>query len=170
MLVNIGQRQRPNGLVGALLECHDRIRSFSGLAVAVGDREELAADQLAEACTRIARYFSQGLPLHVQDEEQSILPRLVGRAPALDDTLAEMRAQHASHEAPLGELIVLCGKLPQAPDAALRSDFRAVAQLLDRELRRHLELEETRLFPALPVQLGEDEQAAILAELRARRV
>jgi iron-sulfur cluster repair protein YtfE (RIC family) len=169
VLVKLGQRRAATDLVGALLECHERIRSMSGLAATVADRLELPAAEIDDACARVARYFSESLPLHVRDEEDSILPRLGGRSTALDDTLAEMHAQHQSHEAPLRQLIDLCAQMRAAPEAAVRSAFRDVARHLQEELRRHLELEETRLFPALRTKLGLDEQAAILAELRARR-
>ena len=38
-----------------------------------------------EASRRCERYFSEALPLHVEDEEQSLLPRRRGRTPELDD-------------------------------------------------------------------------------------
>jgi iron-sulfur cluster repair protein YtfE (RIC family) len=169
MLVKLGQRRAATDLVGSLLECHERIRSMSGLAVIVADRQELPADERADACARVARYFAESLPLHVRDEEESLLPRLTGRSAALDETLAEMHAQHQSHAAPLAELLDLCGQMRAAPEATVRAAFREVAHHLHQEFRRHLELEETLLFPAMRTQLAPDEQATILAEVRARR-
>lgn len=169
MLVTLGRRAAATDLVGALLECHERIRAMSTLATTLADREDLPADQAREAGLRVSRYFSEALPLHVRDEEESILPRLTGRTPALDDTLAEMHAQHESHGDPLGRLVALCSALGDEPEPALRSALREVAHPLEQELRRHLELEETRLFPEMRALLSADEQAAILRELRARR-
>jgi hemerythrin-like domain-containing protein len=169
MLVNIGHRQPATDLVSLLLECHDRIRTFGALAVTVGDQPGLPADQIDVACVRIARYFSESLPLHVQDEERSLLPRLGGRSAALDETLAAMQEQHRSHEAPLRQLIELCSSMRAAPDTAAKATFREVAHHLAREWRRHLELEETSLFPALGAALSPEEQTAIMVEMRARR-
>jgi hemerythrin-like domain-containing protein len=169
MLVNIGHRPAPTDLVSALLECHERIRTFGALAVAVGDRPDLPPDQADAACLRVARYFSESLPMHVQDEERSILPRLAGRSAALDEALAEMQAQHRTHEAPLRQLIELCPRMCTAPDATVRADFCGVAHHLDQDFRRHLDFEEASLFPAVRAQMSPDEQVAILAEMRARR-
>jgi len=80
-----------------------------------------------------------------------------------------MHAQHQSHGDPLRQLVALCRTLCDEPEPATRSALREVAHPLDRELRRHLELEETRLFPEVRALLSPDEQAAILSELRARR-
>jgi iron-sulfur cluster repair protein YtfE (RIC family) len=169
MLVTIGHRAAATDLVPALLECHTRIRFFSGLAVTVGEPRDLAPEQIDDGCARVARYFDEALPLHVLDEEESILPRLTGRSRALDDTLTEMSQQHQEHRAPLRRLIDLCAKMRAAPTDVVRAELREVAHHLDREFRRHLEIEETRLFPAIPAQLSSDERAAILAEMRGRR-
>lgn len=169
MLVTLGHRRAAADLLGALLECHARIRSFSALAVKVADRPDLPAAETAETCARVARYFAEALPLHVQDEEASIQPRLQGRSRVLDDVLAEMHAQHQAHEAPLRRLVALCALLPTTADVAVRSTFREVAYALDEQLQQHLRHEETLLFPAFPAELSAAEEHAIMAELRARR-
>ncbi len=169
MLVTLGHRRATADLVGALLECHERIRSFSTLARRVADRPDLPAAERAEACARIARYFVEALPLHVQDEEVSIRPRLQGRSRVLDDVLAEMHAQHLAHKVPLGRLVELCARLGATPDLATRTAFREVAYHLDEQMEQHLRHEETLLVPAFRAELSHDEEAAILAELRARR-
>ncbi|HEU5061001.1 MAG TPA: hemerythrin domain-containing protein, partial [Kofleriaceae bacterium] len=98
-IVRIGQTSGGEGdPVDALLACHDRIRTFVALAgrAAAGAG---APGEIAEACRRIERYFREAMPLHVADEEESILPRLRGREAALDRALAEMHEQHSAHEA-----------------------------------------------------------------------
>jgi len=169
MLVKLGHRPPATDLVSLLLECHERIRTFAALAVAVGDQPGLPADQIEAAHQRIVRYFSESLPLHVQDEERSILPRLAGRSAAIDGTLATMQAQHQAHEAPLRQLTKLCSSTRAAPDTAGTPAFRDVAHHLDHELRLHLELEEASLFPVLGAQLSPDEQTVVMVEMRARR-
>lgn len=38
MLVTIGSRPRQDGLIGPLLECHQRVRFFTALAERIGRR------------------------------------------------------------------------------------------------------------------------------------
>lgn len=66
----------PEDLVDLLGECHERIRRFVAMARQAGSRQGVPADQIAQACIHVERYFTQALPLHVADEEQSIEPRL----------------------------------------------------------------------------------------------
>jgi len=162
-IVRIGERgeEREGDVVDSLLTCHRRIRSFLELAARVG-RGGDPAEQVAEACGQIGRYFRDAMPLHVADEEQSILPRLRGRDPAVDQALAAMHEQHSAHEAQLAEL------LSAVAEPASRARIAAAAAALAEALAPHLELEEAVLFPAIR-RLDERELAAIAAEVRARR-
>lgn len=171
MLHTIGKKQSSDGdLVDMLLECHGRIRNFSGLAIAVGERADVSPSEVAEVCARVERYFSQALPLHVRDEEESILPRLRGRSAAVDAALDRMHEQHALHEDILGRMLASCAALranPEAPDA--RGALLAVARPLWSVFEPHLEAEEQIIFPAIRALLSPEERAAIVGELRERR-
>jgi iron-sulfur cluster repair protein YtfE (RIC family) len=166
-----GPRQVNHDLVDLLLECHERIRAFGALARKLGEQSDFGSDDVVEASLGVVRYFTQALPLHVQDEEQSILPRLKGKQPAVDAALAQMQAQHASHQRPLERVVAICGDLARRATGApeLGAELHGLAQRLERELLEHLELEETVIFPAITLHLSADEQAAIVRELRARR-
>lgn len=166
-----GPRQVSDGLVGLLLECHERIRTFGALARKVGEQSDYGSDDVIEASLGVVRYFTQALPLHVEDEEQSILPRLLGKQLAVDRGLALMQSQHASHQRPLERVVALCGDLAKrsAGAAELGAELRPLAQRLELELLEHLDLEEIVIFPAITLHLSADEQAAIVRELRARR-
>lgn len=63
-------------LVALLMDCHARIRHFAKLAHRIGVDLEATPANRSEACLAVERYFTEALPLHVQDEEESILPRL----------------------------------------------------------------------------------------------
>ncbi len=170
MLVSIGHRSRPEDLVGLLAACHERIRTFVRLAQTLGRRADVSEGEVLEASRRCERYFGEALPLHVEDEEQSVLPRLRGRTPELDAALADMHAQHASHLPQLEALLVALRGLGARPsDRARREALRAFADALVVEFDAHLELEERVIFPAVRALLSGDEQARIMAELRARR-
>ena len=115
MLVTIGKSQRTGELLELLLECHGRIRQFVELARETGERPGSPAFDVVDACNRVERYFVEALPLHVRDEEDSILPRLRGRSAELDHALSEMRLEHRQHEPPLAELLSACRALREAP-------------------------------------------------------
>jgi iron-sulfur cluster repair protein YtfE (RIC family) len=124
-----------------------------------------------EAAARVARCFGQALPLHAQDEEQSILPRLRGRAPEVDAALAAMEREHREHERPLGEVVAACEVLAREParlDTLAPALARAAAEL-DAHFAEHLRREEEVVFPAMRRLLSREDDAAVVRELRARR-
>jgi hemerythrin-like domain-containing protein len=171
MVVKLGQKKRPDTLVGRLLDCHDRIRRFSELAVRMGAAQPIEGEELRDAARDVRRYFVEALPLHVADEEQSLLPRLGGRDPELDAALERMEREHELHEPLVDELITICERLQRSTDPALESRVRLVelgAELAG-ELARHLEEEESIVFPAIERWLPAREQAEIVAEMAKRR-
>jgi iron-sulfur cluster repair protein YtfE (RIC family) len=170
MLTSLGTRPPPEDLVGLLLECHQRIRTFARLAEDVGRRRELPDAEVVDACARVERYFTQALPLHVEDEERSLLPRLRGQQAAVDAALDAMHAQHDEHAPFLRALLAASAEVRRAPrDTATRDGLLAAASALAAEFERHLVNEEQVLFPAVRELLGADAQAQAIAELRARR-
>ncbi|HSO40547.1 MAG TPA: hemerythrin domain-containing protein [Labilithrix sp.] len=170
MLHVIGRRRGAGDVGDMLVDCHARIRSFSELAIAVSERTDAPADEVIGACARVERYFAEALPLHVRDEEESVLPRLVGRTSAIDAALERMHEQHEMHVELLARLLACSAALRAAPqDLAARAALLAVAQPLRAVFEPHLQAEEEILFPALRALLSLDEQQAILGELRERR-
>ena len=117
------------------------------------------------------RYFTEALPLHARDEEESIEPRLRGRDPAVDQALEVMVRQHREHQRPLGALVMACAELARdsGRQAELRPVISAAAEELERLFADHLAREETVVFPAVRRWLDQAAQSAIVAELRARR-
>lgn len=138
-----------------LLACHDNIRRFAGGIVTL---EALPIDdpRIPDAAARIAHYLREGLPLHVRDEEDSILPRL----PARIGALARMVEQHSEH------VPLLDTMLPRL-DAAARGPARLTggAALLA-AFEAHLQLEEAEIFPFLD-ELPDPME--VVREIRARR-
>jgi len=171
VLISLGTGPRPEGdVVDLFLDCHERIRRFVELARVLGRRGDLPAAEVEDGCARVARYFRQALPLHVADEEHSVLPRLGGHSARIDDALSRMHRQHEDHEAPLAALLAACDALGRASaDRAARARLLAAAERLAAELEPHLQLEETVLFPAVRELLAPAVQTEIRSELRARR-
>jgi iron-sulfur cluster repair protein YtfE (RIC family) len=161
---------REHDLVDLLLECHERIRKFVALARTAGESTDAPSDQVVDACASVERYFVEALPLHVRDEEESLVPRLSGHSRALDDALSMMESQHAEHGPQLSALLRASAAVRAAPEAlALRAELVHTAEELERAFSAHLQLEETQIFPAIRTALPADVQASIIKELRARR-
>jgi iron-sulfur cluster repair protein YtfE (RIC family) len=170
MLVKIGAVTKSDDVVDLLLACHERIRSFTALARAVGERSDVSASEVADACSRVERYFTEALPLHVRDEEDSLFPRLHGLSPAIDEALLSMKEQHAAHEQVLGELLFALSEVRRNPSGAeRRAELVLAAERLDGAFAEHLALEETVIFPALSQFIAPAVETAIKDELRGRR-
>lgn len=167
--------RRPDGVdsvESALLDCHGRIRDLTGLAVRLGSSSPAAADEVVEAATRVMRYFSEALPRHEADEEESLRPRLSGLSEEIDAALADMTSQHHELHGFVDDLVELTSRIASDPterhDVAVAESLAVVGSTLEGMWTRHLGLEEEVLFPAVS-RLDESIQAEIRAEMRARR-
>lgn len=171
MLIDLGRKKAPEDVVDLLLDCHTRIRSFSRLAQRIAEAEGVPDEEVAEAAARVRRYFSVALPFHVADEEESILPRLLGKDAAVDAALRRMEDEHEGHVEPLRRVVAICSTLATHPGelAAHRGELARVADELVREFDAHLESEEAVVFPAIRAHLAPEERAAIFDEVRQRR-
>ena len=157
--------------VELLLECHGRIRAFLATARRVAVAAGPPPDPVAEAAAAGHRYFTLALPLHAADEERSILPRLLGREPALDAALRAMAAEHAAHQGRLADLTSACAALAEAParHGELAPALLGTVAWLERHFEAHLGAEEAVVLPGMRRWLTPEEDAAVVAELRARR-
>ncbi len=171
MLTMIGTVAAPRDAVDLLLECHERIRTFLGMARRLASAGEARDDEIVEAAERVHRYFTQALPLHAEDEEESLLPRLRGSDAAVDVALEAMAREHGEHEAPLRVLAGACQAL--ARDPAVHGEIAPVIAAATGELERHfaahLRREEEIIFPAVRRLLDARADSEIVRELRARR-
>ena len=166
-----GPRLHDGDLVDLMLDCHRRVRRFIAIARHLADADAVTDSEASEAAGAIHRYFTVALPLHIADEDQSILPRLKGRNLALDEALRDMAREHQDHDASVVHLAALCSRIAASPAMrpSLRAELTQVVTELDHAFASHLAREEAIIFPAIRRLLDGDRQAEILAELRARR-
>ncbi len=159
----------PEDAFQLLLDCHARIRDFSQLALRLARQVEVPPHERSEAARRLERYFTEGLPRHVEDEDVSLAPRLLqaGLSPRGLDALQEMSRQHVDIENLLATLLPLWSALAATPgqSAELTRDSERLASLLE----SHLSMEEQSLFPEARTLLPPEDTGAVLAEMRARR-
>jgi len=148
-----------------LFACHGRIRSFLALAAKAmeGPCDRLRVDAAREA----GRFFALALPLHAEDEDRSVAPRLRALGDReLDAELDSMTSEHEPIEELARTVAAACASLVEtqrAPSAALESIARLSALL-----EGHLEREERIVFPALH-RLSAGARREIAAEARERR-
>lgn len=160
----------PETLRELLMACHTRIRRYARLAFTLGARRELPAAEVKDAAKQCLRYFTEALPLHVRDEEDSISPRLTGHSAGLDAILARLRTEHASHQAHIQALLDALQAVIERPNqAVLHRQLARAAGTLETDFEEHLRVEEEELFPLMEQVLPAAAQAQIILELRARR-
>lgn len=173
MLIRIGHREepRPDDVVGPLLDCHARIRAFTGIAERIAAGEGTPTE-VADAAACVERYFRVALPLHVADEELSLRPRLLDAPLAARVHLAldAMTEEHGAIEALVATLLPRWVALAARPLelAALAPALAGDSKDLRRRFDVHLEQEERVLFPAVREHLGAV-ALAIRAEMATRR-
>jgi hypothetical protein len=156
-----------------LLACHERIRHFTGVARRLGEAVTATPEDVAQACRVVHRYFTVSLPLHVEDEERSLLPRLTANPPPpeLRRALEDMRGEHAATEKILAEALPIWAEVAEDPArwAPQRARLAWAARKLDEVFSAHLLIEETFIFPDLDRLLTPAARDEILDEMRARR-
>ena len=174
MLTNIrGPEQaagRTEDAASMLLGCHQRIRHFTELALRLVGNSAAPPDERATAVQSVLRYYTEALPLHEADENDSLHPRLRRALPegALAEANEAMVQQHTEIDALIARLVPAWRELerdPQHPQADLLQQTERLQQLW----ASHLQLEEEQVIPAMQRYLRPDELREIEAEMRARR-
>jgi iron-sulfur cluster repair protein YtfE (RIC family) len=177
MLMQIGQTANraltcdAHDVGGMLIDCHGRIRQFIRVARALAHPRPLPDGQAVDGAERVLRYFTIGLPLHVQDEDETVLPRLRGRASVVDAALDRMFAEHQAVPALCERLAAACRAVMADPAGRLGmlDTLGPLVAEVEGHFEPHLQNEEAVIIPALRL-LEPPLQQAMLAEVRARRV
>lgn len=157
----------PFALMGA---CHERVARTLGLLERIG--AHVAAHgcdaQARDAAKDVLRYFTIAAPLHHEDEERHVLPRLraQGRTALADRLHADHHEMETRWSAIAPELMAIRdGGLDLDGLAATRARWAEFATLY----AAHLEAEDHDAYPAVGVDLAESELQAMGAEMAARR-
>lgn len=156
-------------LVEVLLDAHIEARQIVAMAESLASGSATSGSR--ETATTIADHVAWLMPMHCEDEDLSLAPRLLGRHHVVDNALSQMKLQHLALDAPLARVRMLCLVLSRDISRlhALRFELGAAAEDLRLRLAVHHEFEESIVFPALKRFLCVDELASIGAEMRARR-
>jgi hemerythrin-like domain-containing protein len=175
MLIQIGKGPAApgdEGVVEALLACHERIRGFCALATRLATDAHASPHEIARAAEMVRRYFSVALPLHAQDEDLDLRRALLaaGGAPELAGTLERIAREHVSMDELLADLVPRWERIEVEPLSVgeLSAQLVVDTNRLRAMFEPHLELEETIVFPAV-ARLDPAELDTIQRAMRARR-
>ncbi len=156
-----------------LQACHDRVRrSLALLGRLLAYLSDHPHDAQSRSAARdVLRYFDLAAPLHHQDEELHIFPRLEGAADsALTDAVARLRADHVQMESLWAQLRRVLQSwtgeaVGTAPDEPARQLAAAFAGLYE----QHLALEEALVFPAARGCIDEAGLTSMSRDMARRR-
>lgn len=156
-----------------LTACHERVQRsldlLGRLVSYIGDKGHDA--QTRPAAADVLRYFDLAAPLHHQDEEQHVFPLLLAQDDAsLRATVQRLQADHRQMEALWAEVreALLRWSEPDCEEK-IGADTRAAIMRFRGIYTGHIEAEEGRVFPAARAAMSADVQAAMGAEMQARR-
>ncbi len=173
MPLTIGARPHaPDDPFVLLVDCHERIRRFSALALKLAKAPpETPPAELADAAAAMIRYFTIALPLHEQDEEASLAPRLGDRdiPDAARAALSALGPEHRALEETLAGLVPRWQAIADDP-RSMGAPLLPLSQRLTALFDAHLHREERDLFPAAKTALTSTDLAALLREMRERRL
>lgn len=157
--------------LGLLSDCHRRIERFLAILIKVVDD---APTPLAPAYEQGLRgaldYFEQAAPLHTEDEERSLFPRMQ-HSPEAQQAIAALQADHAQAEQlhaevhRLGQQWLREGALGEDS----RQELRQLLLRLDAIYCQHIPAEDQQVFPLAARLLSEEALREVGREMAARR-
>jgi hemerythrin-like domain-containing protein len=153
-----------------LLGCHQRIRHFTEVALRIAENSTTLPHERASAAQSVLRYYTEALPLHEADENDSLHPRLQRVLPegALAEANEAMVQQHTEIDALVANLIPEWREVASNP-AEQQSTLLPQTKRLQELWTSHLQLEEEQVIPAMQQFLPAAELRSMEAEMRARR-
>ncbi len=162
-----------NRPIDALEICHEnilkRMETLASLARLVATDGPSALSEHVEVWREVFAFIEHNVGNHTRDEDEGLFPMLAGTMAhdiaALD---AEHRAVEEIERTLSNEFHGLLGRGGEAPADALRR-FAERAQALAAIYRRHIEHENTVVFPAARAALSSEQLAALGAIMRRHR-
>jgi iron-sulfur cluster repair protein YtfE (RIC family) len=140
-----------------LVRAADDLTQGIGPSAALADVEEVAG------------FLGRGALRHVEDEEQTLFPRLAGRA-ELAATMSALEEEHRQHRAIEDELRgIVDGWGGEVPARAAAERVLELGRRLREVYAAHIRREEQELFPRARALLGAEVIAEMGREMMVRR-
>lgn len=164
----------PKSPLEMLQGCHARIRHFVQLSRTLAHAEGVPAEEVSQAAMAVFRYFSEALPQHEADEDQSLAPHFHRALPENDlvlEAVETMFDQHRVIDEIIAELLLLCASLGRHPERlqSMAQRLDQVTEALSTIFLTHMHLEESVIFPAIEGRLTPEQIAEISSEMQQRR-
>jgi hemerythrin-like domain-containing protein len=162
--------------LGLLSDCHRRIEMFLGTLKAVAAKVvDPPGEDTARALESALDYFNRAAPKHTADEEESLFPRLRQRQDsepnaalsALEGLEEDHRRASAWHVEVdrLATRYLANGGLSDRDARAFREAVAALVLMYE----KHIDTEETLIFPLAARTLSAAERSEIAEEMALRR-
>jgi hemerythrin-like domain-containing protein len=177
MPIQIGQKKAADfgDPLGMLSDCHRRIERFLAALLALAREEKgRELDEARRSSLRSSlEYFRTSGPRHTADEEESLFPRMracEGAAPALR-SIEALEADHVAADRAHREIDALGsrwldnGRLDGTDSARMAELLESLSKLY----ARHIDIEDSQLFPAAARALPAEEIVSIGTEMAHRR-
>jgi iron-sulfur cluster repair protein YtfE (RIC family) len=163
--------------LGLLSDCHRRIERF--LAQLISVTAQVQGRQLGEpqreALEVALRYFRKAAPLHTQDEEASLFPRLraadSAEAQAALEALDSLEADHDVADIAHAEVDRLGQRWLEVGSLTAEETLHLMETLhtLQETYRRHIAVEDQIIFPMAGRALTPEQITAVGQEMATRR-
>jgi hemerythrin-like domain-containing protein len=160
--------------LGMLKDCHRRIERFLHLLCWVPGKAQGRAlnGEERQAVEAALQYFCTSGPLHTEDEEQSLFPRM--RSAGAGDVINEMARLEADHQRAAGLHEAMASTYVRwLQDGVLPADEEARLQQIAREMQQiygeHIRIEEEVVFPRAAEVLDRSVLPSMGEEFKARR-
>ena len=177
MPIQIGQKPDADfgNPLGLLSDCHRRIERFLDVLVRLCAKCQgaLMAPTDIVAMEKALQYFKESAPKHTADEEESLFPRL-RKAPggqAVAECMQKLESDHDTAGRDHGTVDLL-GKRWIERGSLLDVELLEMKQALERLSHlyaKHIEIEDTKLFPMAARILPAEALAGVGREMAERR-
>lgn len=152
--------------------CHERVQRTLNLQERLCRYlVESGCDASAQAAARdVLRYFDIAAPLHHEDEEKHVFPRLEGSSDtALRNAIARLQGEHVAMAARWHEARAALEALAEGRIAAFAPAQQAALAAFAAGYAEHILLEETLVYPAARAAMDAAALRDMGMEMRRRR-
>lgn len=151
--------------------CHERVHRMLALLARLRAhvRDHGADVQAQQAARDVMRYFDQAAPLHHQDEELHVFPRLLAQGdPKVTPVVQRLQQDHRAMEAGWREAREVLARVAAGDGAALQAGEEALEGFASL-YGTHIEAEERIAYPAAQALLEPGALEAMGEDMMRRR-
>jgi hemerythrin-like domain-containing protein len=157
----------------AMLEaCHERVERTLVLLQRLRAylREQPADEPARQAARDVLRYFDLAAPLHHQDEELHVFPRLLAQgAPSVVALVQRLQQDHVLMGADWAAARSALQALADGPAVGFSAHEEGLLDQFAQRYQQHIEAEEGTAYPGARALLTQDDLHAMGLEMAGRR-